>query len=223
MNRQPARSTPLLAGGAEDGGSGGDLGGAECGLAAVAGLAGAAVGVESGRELAGLIAHIAVIPKGCAAEFDGAEEKLADDGDEFVDLGGGDAADELKRMKLGLPEGLIDVDVAQAGDIVLGEEPLLKAAIPPPRGTPMGEVLRGEFEGVGAEVAGLGGKGFFEGGVIPDAAEAAGVVEADVGAVGQFEDEMGVFGDGSARRQAIDVAGHAEVEVEGLLVVGGEK
>ena len=34
---------------------------------------------------------------------------------------------------------------------------------------------------------------------------------------------MGVFGNGGYGGEAIDVAGHAEVEVEGLLVVGNEK
>jgi hypothetical protein len=87
----------------------------------------------------------------------------------------------------------------------------------------MGEVLGGEGEGVGAEILGFPGEGGFKGGVVPDATEAAGVEEADVGAGGEFEDEVGVFGDGGGGGEAIDAAGHAQVEVEGLAVIGGEK
>jgi hypothetical protein len=166
-----------------------------------------------------LIGDVAVVAEGGPAERDRAAEEFADDGDEGLDLVRFEAGDALEGMELRVPEGFVDVDVAEAGDVVLSEEPLLESA-----GAffvdPVGQVLREECEGIGAEVGGFGSEGFVEGGVVPDAAEAAGVAEADGGAGVKFKDEVGVLGDGGGCGEAVNAAGHAEVEEERLEMSG---
>jgi len=179
-------------------------------------LAGAAVGVEFFGELAGLVGDVAVVAEGGAAGGEGAVQ----DGVDFVDEGGdlfwGEAAELLLRVEFCGPEGFVDVDVAEAGDVFLGEEALFEAGAGL---LPVGEVGGGDGEGVGAEVLGFGGEGFLEGRVEGEATEAARVAEADIVAIGEGEEDVGVFGDGGIGGDAIDAAGHAEVEDEGR--VGG--
>jgi hypothetical protein len=85
---------------------------------------------------------------------------------------------------------------------------------------PVDQMVGGEGEGIGAEGGGFDGKGRVKGGIVPEAAEAAGVSEADVGVVGEVEDDVGVFFDGGGGGDAVDAAGHAEVDQEGLGICG---
>jgi hypothetical protein len=211
-------SAAFLAGGAEGGGAGGDLGGLEGGLAAGAGVAGVAVGLEVSGEGAGLVGDVAVVAEGGAAGAEGVVEDLFDGGDEGFEVGGFEAADLLEGVEFGEEEGFVDVDVAEARDVALGEEAVFEPACA--GGFPVGEVGGGEGEGVGTEGGDFGVEGLAEGGVVPEATEAAGVAEADVGAVGEVKDDVGVLFEGGGGGECVDAAGHAEVNEEGLGAVG---
>ncbi len=183
----------LLAGGTEDGGAGGDKGGYQQSFTALARFSSTAIGEELAGELAGLVGDIAVVAEGGATGSDGIVKDFFDGGDEGFDLSGGNAIDALKGMELGKPERFIDVNVAETGDVTLREQTLFESAF---CFFPVGEVGGSNGEGVWAE----GGEfilfGLFESRVVPQAAEAARVAEADILAVGEGEDDVGVFGDG---------------------------
>ncbi len=75
-------------------------------------------------------------------------------------------------------------------------------------------------EGIGPHSAKGGGFGLVEGCEIPEAPKAAGIAETDIGAGSEGDDDVGVEGDGGICWEAINAAGHAEVDEEGLVIVG---
>lgn len=128
-------------------------------------------------ETTGLIGDVPIIAEGGAAHFDRAVEYGVDVGDEFVELRRTNAANPLKGMKAGHPEGFIDVDVAQARDVFLGKEALFESAA--------GVAPRGEIDGLNFQGIFTDGRDFasgclFEGGEKPDATEAARIAETNV-------------------------------------------
>ena len=88
----------------------------ELGAAAEAGLAGAAVGAELELVAAGLAVGGAVVPEGGAAVGDALLEDGAQLGEQAVGLLAGDRA--AAGVDAGPPQGLVGVDVADAGERV---------------------------------------------------------------------------------------------------------
>jgi len=182
-------------------------------------------------EVAGLVVGVAVVAEGRAVGGDGGEEDALDVGEEEGGLGAGEGGGAFAGVEAGGVEGFVDVDVAQAGDEGLVEEGGFEGAF---GGAEEGvEVGWGEGEGFGAE-AEFGGVAGRE---VDDLAEAAGVGESqmeDVGGqmrgggwgeddreVGVGEGGVGLLVGGMGGVKG-EVAGHAEVEVEGGVVVEGE-
>ncbi len=167
-------------------------------------------------ETAGLIGDVPIIAESGSAHLDGAIEDGVDVGDEFVELRRTNAANPLKGMKAGHPEGFIDVDVAQARDVFLGKEALFESAAGV---APRGEIGGLNFEGIFSHWSNFARRRLFEGGIEPHATEAARIAETDVFFAGESEDDMGMRKNGGTRRCDVHAAGHAEVEEKGLAVV----
>ncbi len=184
----------------------------ERGGALAAGFAGAAVDHVLELKEAADAGGVDVIGDGGAAEFDGAGEDLLEGGVEAGELGAGEAPGGAAGADAGAEEGFVGVDVADAVQDGLVEECGFDGELA--AAEEFGEGFRGDGGGFGAG-AGVGAEG-------TEAAEAAGVDEAEFAAVGEGEDGVGVGGPGDLGGGDEEAAGHAEVDEE-LVVwrIGG--
>ncbi len=180
-------------------------------------------------ECSRLALGISVISEGGAALGDGGLKDLGDGVGETGGLGLGDGVSAPQGGELGLEQGFVDVDVAQAGDEVLVEQGGFE---PPPGFAESGvERLRLEGRGIGAQGGDVTCEELGQIGVDVEVAEASRVDALDAG-MGQAEDEVGVglggpgvCAGGARRRVGVgeDLSGHAQVDRQcGALVGGGE-
>ncbi len=196
-------------------------------MAVVAELAGAAVNLVLELEEASDAVGVDVVGDGGAAELDGVGEDLLEGGVETGELGAGEAAGVAGGADAGAEEALVGVDVADAVEDGLVEEGGLDGELA--AAEELGEVGGGDGGGLGtgAGVAGVFcfGFGVRFGGIVEvddgEAAEAAGVDEAEFAGVGQGQDGVGVGWERDFGLRDEEAAGHAEVDEElGVLLRG---
>ena len=165
-------------------------------------MSGAAVDLVLELEEAADAVGVNVVGDRGAAEFDGVGEDLLECGVEAHEFGAGEFAGRAAGADGGSEEALVGVDVADAVEDGLVEE----------RGFD-GELA--VFE-EGGEVGGGDGGGFGTGaGVVGgdgEAAEAAGVDEAEFAVVGERENGVGVGWERDVGLRDEEAAGHAEVD-----------
>ena len=187
---------------------------ADGGGAEAAGLAFAGVDAVLELEEASYAFGVDVVRDGGAAELDGALEDLDERDAESLELGAGDAGGLAAGTDAGAGEGFVGVDIADAVEQGLVEEGGLN-------GRSAAAEERGEVGGRDDEGFGAGaGVGLAMDG---EAAEAAGIDEADLAAVGEGEDGVGVWRQRDVGLRDEKAAGHAEVNEElgwGGLVAG---
>src|SRR5437870_11774607 len=106
-------------------------------------------------------------------------ERLADRLVEPLERGVVEAAGRAGRVEAGLEEGLVDDQIPEPGDLRLVLRPGLEGDAALPQHLP--QPGQAEADGVGPELVGLG--------VELGAAEAAGVADPEVAAVGEADDE----------------------------------
>ncbi len=205
----------VLAGGAVDGGAAAYGEFFEGGGAVVAELAGAAVDLVLELEEAADAVGVDVVGDGGAAELDGVGEDLLEGGVEADELGAGEAAGVAGGADAGAEEAFVGVDVADAVEDGLVEEGGLDGELT--AAEEVGEVGGGDGGGFGAGAGvagGLGGVGGGFGVKVDDgeAAEAAGVYEAEFAAVGEGQDCVGVGWEWHFGLRDEEAAGHAEVD-----------
>lgn len=208
-----------LAARAEVGGAAGEDDALDGGAAFAAGLIFAGVDAVEVLEAAGLAVDINVIAQGAAAVTDGAAEDGLDGAGEAADLLGGEVMGWSEGMDAGGEEGFVHVDVAQAGDEGLVEKSGLDGAAGAMKA--IEEFGGSDGEGFGAEI-GVGGLAASE---PPDAAEAAGVAEAELLMRFVFEgdQQVGMGAEGSGGGFDRQLAGHAKVDAEGTGVVESDQ
>ena len=144
-------------------------------------------------------------------------------GDDRARLGGGERARGAGRVYAGAEEGLGRLDVANAGDHGRIHQGNLHGAGGPGKGRVEGGRGEAVAQGVGAEVlellqGGEGGRGGDE-----EAAEHAGVVVMENGAVVEVEARAAMARGGSAGGAAEPAAAHAKVGEQAGVGVEGEK
>ena len=183
------------------------------GFADTAWLAGAGVDVVVELEEAGYTFGIYVIGDGGAAEFDGMFEDFDEGGAEAGELGAGESAGVAEGSDAGVEESLVGIDVADAVEEGLVEQRGLDGGLAGAEEDD--EVFERDCEGLFARAGiGIGGYG--------EAAEAAGVDEAELTAAAEGEDGVGVRWDGGVGGGDEEAACHAKMDQElgGLFVVG---
>ena len=124
-----------------------------------------------------------------------------------------------------LPEGLVGVDVANAGEEGLIEQQRLEAALPPPEAgaeSPQREFVRQGLRAVLAEQVAGRRRRRYESAVglapvHPHAPELAHVAEAQLAAIGQVEDDPHMAVEGSVGGRHEDLAGHLQLDRQGEL------
>ena len=188
------------------------------GAAGVAGLPGAPENLDVHVLGALLALAVDVVLEAGAAVFDTAFEDAAGRGEETLRGGGRDCAGGGIGTDAGLVKGLIDVDVAEAGEAPLIEQDRLDG------GSPIGqagaELLEGEgvVEGFRTEPIDDFGGGCVE----PPGAELPQVGPAQVVTVVQLDDRALVLLGRRGARAPDEPAGHPQVDDENAAVVEGE-
>jgi len=181
---------------------------ADRGPADQAGLPGSPVDAVLELEEAGHPVGVHVVGDRGAAQSDGFPEDCLEGGVEAAQLVAGEAACHSGRADSGAEEGFVGVDVPNAM-----EEPLVE------QGGLDGEASTTEeccevLDGDGERLAARALKASLSvGGAIQcEAAEAAGVHEAEFAARAKVEDRMGVRWDGNIGRRDKETSSHAEVD-----------
>src|SRR5690606_11434898 len=198
-----------------------DLADAERAHAAGAFLAGAAVDRPLVLKIAELARGLDVVAQGRAARRDGALQHVADRRGEPLGARASHRASEAARAEAGPEQAFGDVDVAEPGDDALVEKRGLQGRAP--SGEPL--LQHGARELVAERLrAELLEELVIEEPVVGDEvhrAEAARVVEADLGTVLENEDDMVVriARDGRGRLDQNHPPRHAEMDEESLAAV----
>lgn len=157
-----------------------------------------------------MLIGIEVVAEGRPAGVDGVGEDASDGAGEPADVRSGEAVGACERVDPGVVEGLVGVDVADAGEKGLVEQSGFDG--PCGAGQGWGEAFAVDVERVGAEP----GPAPFEVGRVgqcPEAAEASWVAEGESGAVVEPPEDVEVVGltEPSAAWSDEELSGHAEV------------
>lgn len=205
----------MLAAGTEEGAAGGLDDSLDGGVAAGAGLAGAAVGGDAEFFAGDLGAWHSVFGVGAGGGFG---EDFLDCGVERLDFAGADVFGLRGWVDAGVPEGFARIDVANAGDAGLIEESWLDGGLYIGKDGFEEGWGEGGFEGLGAK-SGVDLLDVFAGYEL-DFAEGSRVVEDDDAVVGEAAPEAGCVGTEAVVGEDVEVARHAEVDME--VLIGGE-
>jgi len=202
-------SLELLAAWAEEGTAAGLDDSLDGSVAAGAGFAGAAVGGDTEFFAGDLGARHGVFGVGAGGGFG---EDFLDCGVEGFDFGWADVFGWGSWVDAGVPEGFARVDVADAGDAGLVEEGWLDGRLYGCEDCFEELWSEGGFKGFGAEF-GLDFLDVFVGNEV-DFTEGAGVVEDKDAIVGEAAPYPCCVGTEAIVGEDVEVAGHAEVDVE---------
>jgi hypothetical protein len=168
-------------------------------------------------EASALAFGVHVIGNGGASQADGFEKHPADGSMEFAKLGGLERGSQTRGMNAGAPQAFVRVDVSHASQDALVEQERFYAGA-------ASSQLRAEFpfgslERIEAECAedGL----VSAAGQYAHAAEAANVGVAQLAAIVQSEEDVGVRRDRGFSRTGDKLARHSEVDQErGAAIIG---
>jgi hypothetical protein len=194
-------------------------------LADAAGLAGAGVDAVFELEEASDAVGVDVVGDGGAPELDGVFEDVAEGVAETGELGAGEATGVPTRADAGAEECFVGVDIADAVEERLVEQGGLDGGLATAKEAD--EVFKGDLEGLFAWAGVAVSGGDLVGGEDGEAAEAAGVDEAELVAAREAEDGVRVRWDGDLGVGDEEAAGHAEMDEElgvfcGAVFAAGE-